>query len=231
MPKKRVVAKKKPQNKALQLTVIILGSFLLLLGITVFLQLPGEQKCANSESCISNLSGEAELDHTGEFMGKAVVAPTVEDQELFALQDTHAVLGEATNKKLYVDLSKQRLYAFEGNTLVYEFPVSTGKWYSTPTGEFKIWTWLRYTRMSGGNKANGTYYNLPNVPYTMFFSNNAVPKYRGYAIHGAYWHNNFGVPMSHGCVNMKESDVAQIYQWTYKNTEIPITIYGTTPRT
>lgn len=230
MAKKRVPAKKKAPNKPLQLTIIILGSFLLLLGITVYNLLPGPQECANSESCISDLSGMREDDNQGEFMGKIVEVPASDESNLFALEETQ-VLGEATNKKIYVDLSKQRLMAFEGDKLIYEFPVSTGKWYSTPTGEFKIWTWLRFTRMSGGNKANGTYYNLPNVPYTMYFANGAVPKYRGYAIHGAYWHNNFGVPMSHGCVNMRNDDVAQIYNWSYKNTEIPITIYGTTPRT
>lgn len=231
MAKKLKSVKKPARNKALRLTVIILGSFLLLLGFVVFSQFPKEQTCANSESCISDLTGKREFDNTGEFMGEEVEAPITFEKDLYALEESQAVLGDVTNKKIYVDLSKQRLYAFEGDTIIYEFPVSTGKWYATPTGEFRIWTWLRYTRMSGGNKANGTYYNLPNVPYTMFFSNNAVPRYRGYAIHGAYWHNNFGQPMSHGCVNMKEADVAQIYQWTYKNTEVPVVIYGTTPRT
>lgn len=230
MAKKTTSSKKPQKNKALHLTIIIIGSFLLLVGLTVFLQLPSSAKCANAESCISDLSGKKEADSTGVFMGKAVEAPAVDDSKLFALEEAQAVLGETTNKKLYVDLSKQRLLAFEGNTLIYEFPVSTGKWWATPTGEFRIWTWLRYTRMSGGSKANGTYYNLPNVPYTMYFANSAVPKTRGYGIHGAYWHNNFGQPMSHGCVNMREADVAQIYQWTYKNVEIPLVIYGTTPK-
>jgi hypothetical protein len=230
MLKKQKSVKKTSGNKALHLTFIILGSFLLLVGLAVYFQLPSKQQCANAESCIGDLSGKKELDNTGVFMGKAITAPDEPEKELYALDEARAVLGETTNKKLYVDLSKQRLYAFEGDTLVFEFPVSTGKWYATPTGEFKIWTWLRYTRMSGGNKANGTYYNLPNVPYTMFFSNAAVPRYRGYAIHGAYWHNNFGQPMSHGCVNMRNDDVAKIYEWAYKNTEIPINIYGTTPK-
>lgn len=230
MAKKVKAAKKPARNKALHLTVIILGTFLLLIGVSVFLQLPKEQPCANSESCISELTGQPEADNSGVFMGQAVEAPTAPAKDLYALEESQAVLGESTNKKLYVDLSKQRLFAFEGDTLIYEFPVSTGKWYTTPTGEFKIWTWLRYTRMSGGSKANGTYYNLPNVPYTMYFANAAVPKTRGYGIHGAYWHNNFGVPMSHGCVNMREADVAKIYEWTFKNTDIPLTIYGTTPK-
>jgi len=65
--------------------------------------------------------------------------------------------------------------------------------------------------MSGGSGIS--YYNLPNVPYTMFFSNNQVAKSRGYAIHGAYWHNNFGTPMSHGCINLREVDAQKVYEW------------------
>ena len=61
--------------------------------------------------------------------------------------------------------------------------------------------------MIGGDQALGTYYNLPNVPSNMFF-------YQGYAIHGAYWHNNFGHPMSHGCVNSPLEQVATLFEWT-----------------
>jgi lipoprotein-anchoring transpeptidase ErfK/SrfK len=60
--------------------------------------------------------------------------------------------------------------------------------------------------MSGGSQELGTYYNLPNVPSNMFF-------YKGYAIHGAYWHNNFGHPMSHGCVNEPLASAAQLFEW------------------
>jgi len=53
----------------------------------------------------------------------------------------------------------------------------------------------------------GTYYYLPNVPCTQYF-------YKGYGLHGAYWHDNFGHPMSHGCVNMRISDSCQLFEWT-----------------
>jgi lipoprotein-anchoring transpeptidase ErfK/SrfK len=124
------------------------------------------------------------------------------------------VLGAyRSDKRIEVDLTNQRLYAFEGNTKVYDFLISSGKWGKTPTGEFNIWIKLRYTKMSGGNQALGTYYNLPNVPFTMFFANNEVPTWKGFGIHGTYWHNNFGHPMSHGCVNMKTEEVEQLYYW------------------
>ena len=97
-----------------------------------------------------------------------------------------AVLGDSNESKVIeVNLTNQRLYAKQGGNKVYEFPVSTGLWGRTPTGTFNIWTKLRYTRMKGGNKAIGTYYDLPNVPYTMFFYNASTPKMQGYGIHGA----------------------------------------------
>lgn len=233
MPKKTVKTFKKNKHTALALTILVFGVFVLALGLTVFLNLKNQDFCANSISCIKDLSGKKSTDNEGVFLGKKVVVPQ-EQPAQYALEDTQIVLGDmtnASNKRLYVDLTQQKILAFEGDRLVYDFPVSTGKWYTTPTGEFRIWTWLRYARMSGGSKANGTYYNLPNVPYTMYFANAQIPKTRGYGVHGAYWHNNFGVPMSHGCVNMREADVAKIYEWTYKDTSIPLVIYGTTPRT
>jgi lipoprotein-anchoring transpeptidase ErfK/SrfK len=78
--------------------------------------------------------------------------------------------------------------------------------------------------MSGGSKELGTYYYLPNVPYIMFFYNDQYAKKLGFSIHGAYWHNNFGKPMSHGCINMKPAEAAVIYNWAEVN--LPITIYG-----
>lgn len=123
-------------------------------------------------------------------------------------------------KRVEVDLTKQRLYAYEGGTLVYNFLISSGKWYRTPTGEFKPWIKLRSTRMAGGSRALGTYYNLPNVPYVVYF-------YQGYGIHGTYWHNNFGRPMSHGCVNVSIPNMALLYNWIELST--PIRIYGAAP--
>ncbi len=121
-----------------------------------------------------------------------------------------AVLGttnaEGAEKWIEASLKDQRLRAWEGNKLVMEFPISSGLWAPTPTGTFNIWSKTRSQSMVGGSKDLGTYYNLPNVPNNMFF-------YQGYAIHGAYWHNNFGHPMSHGCVNSPLASAAQIFEW------------------
>lgn len=139
-------------------------------------------------------------------------------------QTTEVSPSPATQKRIEVDLSTQRLYAYEGNRLVYNFLISSGKWDRTPNGTFTIWTKIRSQKMSGGSKELGTYYYLPNVPYILFFYNQDVPKQVGYSLHGTYWHNNFGVPMSHGCINMKTEEVAQIYDWASIGT--PVTIYG-----
>lgn len=109
-------------------------------------------------------------------------------------------------KWIEVSLTQQKVRAWEGNTVVMEYPISSGKWSPTPKGTFYIWYKTRSQKMEGGNKDLGTYYYLPNVPHNMFF-------YKGYALHGAYWHNNFGQPMSHGCVNEPLANAAQIFDW------------------
>ncbi len=124
-------------------------------------------------------------------------------------QDTK-ILGTTNaageEKWIEVSLPEQKVRAWEGNKMVMEFPISSGRWAPTPTGDFRIWYKTRNQRMVGGSKELGTYYNLPNVPNNMFF-------YRGYAIHGAYWHNNFGQTMSHGCVNSPLANAAAIFDW------------------
>jgi LysM repeat protein len=108
-----------------------------------------------------------------------------------------------------VDLSEQRLYAFEGDTLVRTTAVSTGRWPTpTVTGTYQVYARYVSTRMAGPG------YDLPNVPYTMYF-------YKGYGLHGTYWHNNFGTPMSHGCVNMPTPEAEWAFNWsTYGTTVI-----------
>ena len=67
-------------------------------------------------------------------------------------------------------------------------------------------------RMTGGTPGVD-YYDLPNVPYSMFF-------YQGYAIHGTYWHTNFGHPMSHGCVNLPTAEAKWFYEWAPVGTPV-----------
>ena len=104
-------------------------------------------------------------------------------------------------KWIDVNLATQGLVAYEGQRPVYWATVSTGTaWTPTPKGRFRIYSKYRSATMAGPG------YNLPNVPYIMNF-------YGGYSLHGTYWHNNFGQPMSHGCVNMRTSDAQWVYNW------------------
>lgn len=201
-------------------------------------------------------SGQHNIDFnaaTGELENKANLAyfegrtfqPPAQAQLLSQVTQQSPVLGESTasQKRIEVDLTNQRLYAFEGSTKVFDFVISSGRTITpTPTGEFTAWIKLRYTRMKGGSKALGTYYDLPNVPFVMFFANAQVPGWKGYGIHGTYWHNDFGRPKSHGCINMKIPEAEQLYNWanpslngksvikvTDTNPGTKVIIYGETP--
>lgn len=111
-----------------------------------------------------------------------------------------------------IDLSEQRLYAYDGNSMISSFLVSTGtSAHPTVVGEFAVYVKYRYTDMSGPG------YYLPDVPYTMYF-------YSGYGIHGTYWHDNFGTPMSHGCVNMRTSDAEWVYN--FSNVGTPVIVHN-----
>jgi lipoprotein-anchoring transpeptidase ErfK/SrfK len=109
-----------------------------------------------------------------------------------------------------VDLSQQRVYAYEGSVVVNSFIVSTGTWqHPTVTGQYHIYIKLLYANMSGPG------YYLPNVPYTMYF-------YKGYALHGTYWHSNFGTPMSHGCVNLSIPDAEWLFNFASVGTLVNV---------
>jgi len=118
------------------------------------------------------------------------------------------VQGAPGEKWIDINLSRQTLTAYVGQTPVFTAIVSTGT-SRTPTvvGTYSIYVKYLSTAMSGPG------YYLPNVPYTMYF-------YRGYGIHGTYWHNNFGTPMSHGCVNMRTSDAQWLYNWAPVGTKV-----------
>ena len=109
-----------------------------------------------------------------------------------------------------VVLSRQHLLAYQGNTLVEKFVVSTGTWqYPTVTGRFNIYVKYKYANMTGPD------YSLQDVPYVMYF-------YKDYGLHGTYWHNNFGTPMSHGCVNLQTKDAKWLYNFTSVGTIVRV---------
>lgn len=104
-------------------------------------------------------------------------------------------------KQVVVDLTNQMLYAYQDGQLVRSVLVSTGlPGTPTVTGDFNVY--VKYTAQT----MSGPGYYLPDVPYVMYF-------YQGYGLHGTYWHNNFGNPMSHGCVNMPTPEA----EWIFNN--------------
>jgi lipoprotein-anchoring transpeptidase ErfK/SrfK len=113
-----------------------------------------------------------------------------------------------------INLSTQTLTAFEGDTAVFSTAVSSGlSNHPTVTGQFRIW--LRYESQTMDGTRLGYDYYLENVPYVMYF-------FEDYAIHGAYWHNNFGTPMSHGCVNVHPTDAGWLYTWASMGTLVNV---------
>ncbi|WP_420643708.1 L,D-transpeptidase family protein [Candidatus Leptofilum sp.] len=121
-------------------------------------------------------------------------------------QDAVRPFGVGPNERwIDVNLSTQTLRAYEGDNVVFSTLISSGTWeHPTVTGQFRIW--LEYESQTMDGRLLGYDYYLENVPYVMYF-------YQDYALHGTFWHNNFGTPMSHGCVNMETNDAAWIYNF------------------
>ncbi|MFL5759695.1 MAG: L,D-transpeptidase [Thermomicrobiales bacterium] len=122
----------------------------------------------------------------------------------------------ATGEKwIDVNLSTQYLIVYQGDTVISETYVSTGRpGFETPTGTFHILVKLESQTMEG--VIGGEYYNVPNVPWVMYFTD------FGHALHGTYWHNNFGYQMSHGCVNLPMDFAEWLYGWAPIGTRVEI---------
>lgn len=136
-------------------------------------------------------------------------ADTVYRSYTFHSWDIPEEISEGNDFWLEVDLANQVLYAYHRNQLIVGFLVSTGtKSHQTVTGTYKI-----YAKYPSSTMAGPGYY-LEDVPFALFF-------HKGYSIHGTYWHSNFGRPMSHGCINMKTSDAA----WVYENAPVGTYVY------
>lgn len=123
---------------------------------------------------------------------------------------------DVEDKRVVVDISYQTLSCYEGNTEVYFTRISSGALYNylgekvdvwaTPVGKFPIWRKLISVHMSGGTTGGG--WDLPGVGWTSLFVGSGV------AIHSTFWHNNFGEPMSRGCVNARPEDAKWVSRWT-----------------
>jgi lipoprotein-anchoring transpeptidase ErfK/SrfK len=121
---------------------------------------------------------------------------------------------QAGPKRIEVDLSEQWLYAYNGDELIFDAPVSTGKdGFNTPTGSYKVY--LKYRSQTMRGSLGGESWVVPDVPHVMYFNGSV-------ALHGAYWHNNFGtgVRSSHGCVNLPLDAAAVLWDWAPEGTSV-----------
>jgi lipoprotein-anchoring transpeptidase ErfK/SrfK len=148
-----------------------------------------------------------------QYYAEAAHLQPISDDEVSPIS-TDAPAGE---KRIEISLRGQNLTAFEGSQVVLRAPISSGIANTgigelpteTPTGSFRVFSKMP-SRYMGANRLTDTLGDryLPGVPWVMYFAEG------GYALHGAYWHNNFGAPMSRGCVNIRP-DIAQwLFRWT-----------------
>lgn len=131
-------------------------------------------------------------------------------------------------KRIEISLARQNLSAFEGDQEVFSTSISSGRPSTRPTtnnipsdtprGSFNIAS--KYPSKHMGNMQTSgapAGYVLPGVPWSTFFVFET-----GIAFHGTFWHNNFGVPMSAGCVNMRNNDAKWLFRWTTPHWEVPV---------
>jgi len=132
---------------------------------------------------------------------------------------------EVQHKRIEVDLTMQTLTAYEYDQSVFHTTISSGLpngprgadglSTKTPEGEFRIQDKMPAKHMGNGNLfAEADDYELPGVPWTCFFTA------QGHAFHGTYWHENYGVPMSHGCINMRTEEAKWLFRWALPRHQI-----------
>jgi lipoprotein-anchoring transpeptidase ErfK/SrfK len=125
----------------------------------------------------------------------------------------------AGDKRIEVSIEAQTLTCYERGTMVFATPIASGTGYinpagiqfgfNTPMGEHRILHKRPSRHMVGGDPDSvANHYDLPGVPWCSYFTS------LGAAIHGTYWHNNYGRPQSHGCINVTNDAAHWIYRWT-----------------
>lgn len=161
---------------------------------------------ANEAPAVTPEATETPGAMTMEIVDESSIGQSVSSDQL---QKQYPAEGNG-EKWIDVNLSEQRVYVYEGDVVVNSFLVSTGLPETpTVTGKYKIRIKVRIQDMSGPG------YYLVDVPYVMYF-------YQDYGFHGTYWHNNFGTPMSRGCVNLTVDDAAWLYEWASVGTVVNV---------
>ncbi len=159
---------------------------------------------------LAKIAGKYEVDPNRVYEFNALAARSLLEvgQRLQIPLDLAGDPGFLGRRWVEIDLSEQILTAWDGDELFLQTDISSGlDIYPTPVGLFRIW------HMNPSQTMSGPGYSLDNVKHNMYF-------FSGYAMHGAYWHNNFGTPMSHGCVNMPEDKAEMLYHFASLGMEV-----------
>ncbi len=124
-----------------------------------------------------------------------------------------------TTKRVVINLTEERLYAYDGDMLYLEEDISSGLDLTpTPRGVFYVYRKTPSRYMQGPLPGiSSQYYDLPGVPWNLYFT------YQGAVIHGAYWHDKFGEAWSHGCANLPLDTARVLYEWADLGMEVRVT--------
>ncbi len=162
----------------------------------------------------------SELDRYLNYAVPAIHLRPIRDEEIAPLSPD----VPPHEKRIRISIARQELTALEGDTVVFKARISSGlpskdpipEGTRTPRGQFNIYDKSPSKHM-GALQSSGApgSYTLPGVPWTSFFAEYGV------AFHGTFWHNNFGVPMSHGCINMSNADAKWLFRWVTPVWEVP----------
>ncbi len=160
------------------------------------------------------LSGKQQF-FSGRLYYETLEGQWLSDQDFSRVEIAKRMPGWATRGEKWIDVNvtKQLLVLYQGTNPVYATLISSGEaglddptnTTATPRGIFRIHTKHISTTMSSDEV--GEEFELRDVPYVQYFE-------KGYALHGAYWHDRFGMPKSHGCINLSPEDARRIFHWT-----------------
>lgn len=141
------------------------------------------------------------------------VLPFVDVGDVFLTRNS-----PTTSKRIVVNLTTEMLSAYDGDTLFMETPISTGlELTPTPLGTFTVFKKTPSRYMQGPiPDISDQYYDLPGVPWNLYFTQD------GAVIHGAYWHDHFSKPWSHGCVNLPVEKAKELYIWADIGTSVTV---------
>jgi lipoprotein-anchoring transpeptidase ErfK/SrfK len=168
----------------------------------------GDAKADDAGAIWYKINGERDPKH---YWVQGAHIRRVAPEELTPLSPT------VSDKRIEVDLAKQTFRCYENGTLVLDTLCSTGIYlrtennrriYGTPAGEWAITRKRASRHMAGDDAASTDFFDLPGVPWVSYFH------WWGTAIHGTYWHNDFGTPHSHGCINLPSETAKWVFRWT-----------------